>query len=241
MNPISGCVAETSNVNAPPAGQAPSAPQRSDEEIMAQARQLAEGFQLVVVPDTNVGFLGYVPELPGVCVNAQSQAECWSRLREALEITLATILDQRVEIPCSEEGRKDAQINFRVRADEKEWLEEEARQLRLRGVSEIVRKIVKDYIETRKAERACFRPIDSVDKRFLHGAWVELLRQVLEARDPIGADQRRLAALLRSAEPLCLQVRYPAKTSKVSSYRELLQAKMESLLTRASTDRQSQR
>ncbi len=108
--------------------------------ILRRAKRMAEQYRLILEPDDEVGFVGHAVELPNVFADGRTANECVRAMREALTAAVATMLEagQRPPAP-SAEGKRLMQVNVRLTANEKQILEEMARQSGYRSVSDFVR------------------------------------------------------------------------------------------------------
>ena len=108
-------------------------------DVLRRARALADRYQIVVSMEVGE-YYGRGLELPLVMDDGATPQACVANTREALVVTVATMLElgQTPPSPASDEKR-DQQINIRLSALEKAALEEAARQAGYSGVSEFVR------------------------------------------------------------------------------------------------------
>lgn len=109
-----------------------------DRAVLRRACRIAEGYRLLLEPNEEVGFIGRAIELPNVLADGATPDECVRSTREALTTTVATMLEtgQRPPTPA---GARQAQMNIRLSAEEKLFLEDTARRHGFRGVSDFVR------------------------------------------------------------------------------------------------------
>jgi len=109
-------------------------------EILRQAQSIAREYTIVLQPHGRLGLVGGCLEFPTVWVDGKTAAKCFDRMREALALAVAVMLEagQTPPIAATEE-RRSAQINIRLTAEEKLLLESAAKRRGFRGVSDFVR------------------------------------------------------------------------------------------------------
>lgn len=111
-----------------------------DRAILKQAREIVSQYRLILEPDDEVGFIGKSLELPNVMADGQTPDECVRATQEALEATVATLLELGKRPPApSTKSNRQAQINIRVTLEEKVRLEEASHRKGFRGLSDYVR------------------------------------------------------------------------------------------------------
>ena len=117
-----------------------------DPKVLARAKQIAAGFQVVMWVEDGVYF-GRGVELPTTFGDGATPAACMKDTREALTATVAYMLEQgETPPPAASEEKRTEQINLRVSAEEKLRLETLARQHGFKGVA--------DYLRARGLARA---------------------------------------------------------------------------------------
>ncbi len=123
-----------------------------DPVLLERARRIAASYYLILEPDDELGFIGHALELPTGFAHGSTPDKCVKATREGLTVAVATMLEmgQRPPAPASK-GRRQAQINIRVNAEEKLILEESARRNGFRGVSDFVRFAALERTTTPKA------------------------------------------------------------------------------------------
>ena len=100
---------------------------------------MAGRYQIIVSAEDGE-FYGRGLELPYVMSDGTTPQSCIDNTREALVVTVATMLEQGQTPPSpAADEKRDQQINIRLSALEKASLEESARQAGFSGVSEFVR------------------------------------------------------------------------------------------------------
>ena len=111
-----------------------------DPAIERRARQIAQQYRVILEPDAEVGFVGRGLEMPTVFADGRTPNECLRATGEALSAAVATMLEMGLRPPApSAKGTRQAQINVRLTAEEKLFLEESARRAGFRGLSDFVR------------------------------------------------------------------------------------------------------
>ncbi len=108
-------------------------------EILAKARKLADQYQVIVWHEEEEWF-GRGLELPHVFGDGHTPDECLENTREALVGMVATLLERRERPPTpAHAGKRTAQINVRLTAEEKALLEVTAQRKGFNGLSDFVR------------------------------------------------------------------------------------------------------
>jgi predicted RNase H-like HicB family nuclease len=105
-----------------------------------KAKKIANSYSIVLNPSPRLGFIGTSIELPTVFTDSKTMEQCCKNTREALTITVATMIEcgQRPPSPASEK-RRNVQVNIRLTAEEKEKLTRNSRNFGFKGVSDFVR------------------------------------------------------------------------------------------------------
>jgi predicted RNase H-like HicB family nuclease len=107
--------------------------------ILRQARQIADRYQVVVSHEAD-GWYGRGLELPLTMGDGKNPAECVKNTREALAITVAYLLEKGDHPPePADDLERSEQVNIRLTRREKLLLEQTARRLGYRGVSDYLR------------------------------------------------------------------------------------------------------
>lgn len=108
--------------------------------IFTRAKEIASQYTVVLQPHARLGFLGHSLEMPNVFVDASTANKCIERMRDALAVAVAVMLEagQAPPVPAVEQKR-ETQINIRLSSEEKLLLEHAAKQRGFRGVSDFVR------------------------------------------------------------------------------------------------------
>lgn len=111
-----------------------------DPAVLAQAREVASRYRIVLEPNDELGFMGNSIEMPHVWGDGKTPDACVRETREAIVSAIATMLEMGESPPLG--GRDDLrteQINVRLTPREKLLLEEAARSKGFRGISDYVR------------------------------------------------------------------------------------------------------
>jgi predicted RNase H-like HicB family nuclease len=111
-----------------------------DKSTLNKAKKIANSYSIVLNPSPRLGFIGTSIELPTVFTDSKTMEQCCKNTREALTITVATMIEcgQRPPSPASEK-RRNVQVNIRLTAEEKEKLTRNSRNFGFKGVSDFVR------------------------------------------------------------------------------------------------------
>jgi predicted RNase H-like HicB family nuclease len=111
-----------------------------EPRLLGRARDIARAYRVVIEPDSEVGYFGRVLEMPLVMAHGATVQACFEQVHEAAAGAVAVMLESGQTPPSATAGSKrTAQINVRVTEDERMRLEEAARQLGFRGVSDFIR------------------------------------------------------------------------------------------------------
>ena len=89
-------------------------------------------------------------EMPNVMVHGSSPNQCEKKAREALGFAVATLIDQGRAPPLAAKKRV-AQVNVRLTAEEKLFLEETARREGFKGLSDFIRHLALTHTMKRTA------------------------------------------------------------------------------------------
>jgi len=109
-------------------------------EVLREARAHASHYRIVIEPDDEVGYIGRVMEMPSIMADGLSPQDCYDQTSEAAIGAVALLLEQGQCPPAPASSQKrTAQINVRVTEDERMKLEDAAKRLGFRGVSDFVR------------------------------------------------------------------------------------------------------
>lgn len=110
------------------------------EKTMALARKIAAEYSVLLRPSDEHGFSGTCLEYPMVLVHGSTATQCAKKLREAVAIGVAVMLDAGEAPPLPASGeRRNQQVNIRLTSEEKLMLEEAARRRGYRGLSDFMR------------------------------------------------------------------------------------------------------
>ncbi len=113
-----------------------------DRKLFERAGDLASRYRIVLKPETRSGFLGTVLEIPTVFSTGASPDECVRKVRDALTVAVASLMEAGVRPPQPvSEGQRQEQMNIRLDPEEKLLLKEAASQRGFRSVSDYVRAI----------------------------------------------------------------------------------------------------
>lgn len=111
-----------------------------DEGVLRRARKIASQYRLVLEPDDKLGYIGSAVELPTGFADGATPDACVAATRKALTAVVATMIEagQAPPAPVSS-GKREAQVNIRLDAQEKLLLQEAARRAGARGLSDFIR------------------------------------------------------------------------------------------------------
>lgn len=105
-----------------------------------RAAEIAAQYQLVLAQDEDAGYLGRTVEMPFVMADGPTLEACAAETLEATTAAIATMLEMGQRPPSpAREGKREAQVNIRLTAEEKLTLEESARAAGYRSVSDFIR------------------------------------------------------------------------------------------------------
>lgn len=107
--------------------------------LLNKARAIGDQYTIMVEPSAR-GYEASAVEMPSVFVHAATERECFSKLREALMVGVAVMLEGGQTPPAfMAESQRTMQINIRLTAHERFMLESASRNQGFRGVSDFVR------------------------------------------------------------------------------------------------------
>lgn len=107
--------------------------------VLAQAREIASRYQIVVWSEDGE-FFGRGVELPHAMNDGRTAAECIEKTRDILATTVATMIeDGDSPPPPAIDGVRSEQGNVRVTAEEKMTLESFAQRQGFRGAADFMR------------------------------------------------------------------------------------------------------
>lgn len=109
-----------------------------DPRVLARASDLANAYRFMLERTGDGRYLARAVEFPTVFVHAPTPNECERKIREALTVAVASMIEAGEAPPLPADERR-AQVNMRVSAGEKTLLEESARRAGFRGLSDFVR------------------------------------------------------------------------------------------------------
>lgn len=114
-------------------------------KILDRARELASQYQLVLTPNSEVGYFGRTLELPMAMGDGPDIASCAKSVLEAAVAGIATMLEAGETPPRpAKEGKRDQQVNIRLTIEERLALESAASRAGFRTVSDFVRSAALD-------------------------------------------------------------------------------------------------
>jgi predicted RNase H-like HicB family nuclease len=110
-----------------------------DAAILNRATKIASEYQIVIRAEDGE-YYGRGLELPGTMDDGRTPDECVEKTREAMIATVAYMLEKG-EVPPAPAAQveRKVQINVRMTADEKQIIEEAARERGFAGISEYIR------------------------------------------------------------------------------------------------------
>ncbi len=117
--------------------------------IWDQARSIAHQYRVILEREPG-GFLARAIEMPNVMVHGSSPNQCEKKAREALGFAVATLIEQG-RIPPLAVKKRTAQVNVRLTAEEKLFLEETARREGFKGLSDFIRHLALTHTMKRTA------------------------------------------------------------------------------------------
>lgn len=111
-------------------------------DILTRARQIAEGYHILLEPDGRRAFRGAVLEIPTVFAHGRSPDQCVAATREVAAVAIATMLEAGVEPPHAGAGpQRTEQMNVRLDPLEKIVLRQAAERGGYRSISDYVRAV----------------------------------------------------------------------------------------------------
>lgn len=116
-----------------------------EASVLNRATKIAGAYRLVLERHDEVGFIGSSVEMPTVFADGPTPDACVEAVHTALCYAVATMLEQGQSPPApASTGTRNVQVNVRLTADEKFVLQEAARRLGFKGVSDFVRNAALD-------------------------------------------------------------------------------------------------
>jgi predicted RNase H-like HicB family nuclease len=113
-----------------------------DPAVLARARKIVGRYRLVLEHNEDLGYIGSAIEMPAVFADGRTPDDCVRATREALAVAAATMIEQGRRPPSAVgRGVRETQVNIRLSADEKYRLQEAARHLGFKGVSDFIRAV----------------------------------------------------------------------------------------------------
>jgi hypothetical protein len=110
-----------------------------DRAILAKAKKIAEQYQVILASE-NGHWYGHGLELPNIRGDGKNVNQCVNNTREAMVGWVAYVLEQGQRPPTpAREGTRTAQVNVRLTAEEKTFLEATAKRRGFSGLSDFVR------------------------------------------------------------------------------------------------------
>lgn len=107
--------------------------------ILAEARKIAGGYQIIVESEEGHWY-GRGLEMPHVFGDGATPTACLQNTREALTAAVAYLVEQgRVPPSPAKEKKRTTQVNVRLTAEEKAILESTARRKGFEGLSDFLR------------------------------------------------------------------------------------------------------
>jgi len=104
------------------------------------AGELAAAYRLVLESHPKLGYVGSSVEMPTVFADGPTADACVAATRKALALAISTMMEEGMHPPLpASMGRRDAQVNIRVGAQEKFMLQEAARRSGFSGISDFLR------------------------------------------------------------------------------------------------------
>jgi predicted RNase H-like HicB family nuclease len=108
--------------------------------VLERAGKIAADYRLVLEKDERAGFIGSSVEIPTVFAEGPTPDLCVEATLQALAYAVATMIEGGQSPPAAaSSGKRSVQINVRLSAQEKYALQEAARRLGFKGVSDFVR------------------------------------------------------------------------------------------------------
>lgn len=114
-----------------------------DKTVLANAKEITDGYHIIVEKDDKLGYIASSVELPTVFADGKKEIECFRAIREALMGAVATMIEGGRKPPQSlSANKRTEQINIRLTAYEKILLTNKAMNLGFKGISDLVRNVV---------------------------------------------------------------------------------------------------
>ena len=108
-----------------------------DNAVWDHARRVTRQYRIILEREPH-GFLARSLEMPMVMVHGSTANQCEKKVRDALCVAAATMIEQGHTPPLSVRKR-EAQVNVRLTVEEKLVLEETAKREGFKGLSDFIR------------------------------------------------------------------------------------------------------
>ncbi len=110
-----------------------------DPDILRRAREIAEKYQVIIEVEDGE-YIGRGVELPHAYEDGHTPDECVRKTREMFVHVVAMMIeDDEVPPPPASEGKRTEQVNIRLSAVEKMFLESLARRRGFSGLGDYIR------------------------------------------------------------------------------------------------------
>ncbi len=110
--------------------------------VLNRAKKIADKYEIIISVEDSQWF-GKGVEMPYVFGDGKTCEECINNTREALTSAVAHLLERGENVPApAKEGKKDAQVNIRLNAEEKAILSAAASAKGYRGLADFIRSTV---------------------------------------------------------------------------------------------------
>lgn len=107
--------------------------------IAKRARELSQQYTILVEVNEEGGYTARAVEMPTAFANDPSEARALKKIRDVLEMLVATLLEQEIEPPVPASEKRSEQLNVRLTSSERIRIESAAKRQGFRGVSDFVR------------------------------------------------------------------------------------------------------
>jgi len=121
-----------------------------DETVLANAKEIIDGYHIIVEKDDKLGYIASSVELPTVFADGKKEIECFRAIQEALMGAVATMIACGQKPPQSlSANKRTEQINIRLTAYEKILLTNKAVDLGFKGIADFVRnRVIEKLLKT---------------------------------------------------------------------------------------------
>lgn len=118
-----------------------------DSAVWSEAQNIVADYRILIERHERMGFVGSSIELPNVIADGTTPMKCYESIQDALTFIVATMLEDG-ESPPEGPQKRTAQVNIRLTPREKDLLSRKSKELGFRWLSDFIRTISLQHINT---------------------------------------------------------------------------------------------